>query len=124
MLEKITPCTVFLIFFFPYTLIFARILLEAACSALVLAQRRTYDQLAATFPLGIRHFFSWNPSRTCHFFLVESQESLGIIGFFLWNPGIPETWNPGIPEIGILESRNPGNRNSGILETRNPVAVF
>ena len=68
------------------------------------SQRRTSDQLAATFPLGIRHYFSWNPSRICHFFLVESQESLGIIGFFLWNPGIPETWNPGIPEPW-----NPGN---------------
>ena len=59
--------------------------------------------MAARIPDGIRHFFSWNPCRIRHFFLVESQESLGIIGFFLWNPGIPETWNP-----GNLESWKPG----------------
>ena len=67
-------------------------------------QRRTYAQLAARIPNGIRHFFSWNPSRIRHFFLVESQESLGIPDFFfLWNPGIPESWNP-----GNMESWNPG----------------
>ena len=47
-------------------------------------------------------FFSWNPCRICHFFLVESQESLGIPDFFSplesRNPGILESWNPGIAE--------------------------
>ena len=76
-------------------------------------QRRTYAQLAARIPNGIRHFFSWNPSRIRHFFLVESQESLGIPDFFSLesrNPGILESW-----EHGIMESRN-----RGILETQNP----
>ena len=86
-----------------------------ATPKLVQNQRRTYAQLAARFPNGIRHFFSWNPSRICHFFQWNPRNPLeSQIFFLLWNPGIQESWNPGIPE-----SRNLGNSDS-----RNSVAVF
>ena len=56
----------------------------------------TYAQLAATFPIGIRHFLAWIPSRIRNFFS-------GITGFFLWNPVILES---------ILEIRNPGREKT------------
>ena len=53
-------------------------------------------------------FFPGIPVESATFFLVESQESLGIPDFFFSgipesrNPGILGTWNHGIPESGNL----------------------
>ena len=65
-------------------------------------------------------FFPGIPVESATFFLVESQESLGIPDFFFSGipdsriPGILGTWNNGIPQSG----------NLGNPESRNPLAVF
>ena len=86
-------------------------------------QRRTYAQLAARILNGIRHLFSWNPSRIRHLFFS------GIPGIpwnprivFLWNPRIPESRNPGI--VGTWNHGIPESGNLGNPESRNPLAVF